>query len=135
MKGYSRNTPEPGAMMAASACSSGAPVTVCRDASVTRLLRRSSEAVAGIVVRVVTDHVDDSHLDEVYRIEVDEVSYRKGHGYLTAVAGHDRDGTVARAGEGKSGATLAGRCYGVQRGRAAWCDRRCRAQRCPRRCR
>jgi hypothetical protein len=28
MKGHSRNTPEPGAMMAASACSSGAPVTV-----------------------------------------------------------------------------------------------------------
>jgi transposase len=37
---------------------------------------------------------------------VDEVSYRKGHRYLTMVADHDRDGAVVWAGEGKSGATL-----------------------------
>jgi hypothetical protein len=37
------------------------------------------------------------------------------------VAEHDRDGAVVWAGEGKSGATLVGRCYGVLPGRAAWC--------------
>jgi transposase len=44
---------------------------------------------------------------------VDEVSYRKGHRYLTVVADHDRDGAVVWAGEGKSGVTLVGRCCGV----------------------
>ena len=78
--------------------------------AVSRLLRCSWQAVAGIVTRVVADHVDDhvddARLDDVYRIGVDEVSYRKGHRYLTVVADHDRDGAVIWAGEGKSGATL-----------------------------
>lgn len=74
--------------------------------AVTRLLRCSWEAVAGIVGRVVAEHIDDARLDEVYRIGVDEVSYRKDHRYLTVVADHDRDGAVIWAGEGKSGATL-----------------------------
>ena len=74
--------------------------------AVSRLLRCSWEAVAGIVTRVVADHIDDTRLDEVYRIGVDEVSYRKGHRYLTVVADHDRDGAVIWVGEGKSGATF-----------------------------
>jgi transposase len=75
--------------------------------AVSRLLRCSWEAVAGIVTRVVAHHVNEARLDDVYRIGVDEVSYRKGHRYLTVVADHDRDGAVIWAGEGKSGATLA----------------------------
>lgn len=74
--------------------------------AVSRLLRCSWEAVAGIVTRVVADHLDDARLDAVYRIGVDGVSYRKGHRYLTVVADHDRAGAVIWAGEGKSGATL-----------------------------
>jgi transposase len=74
--------------------------------TITRLLRCSWEAVAAIVTRVVAEHVDDARLEEVYRIGVDEVSYRKGHRYLTVVADHDRDGAVIWVGEGKSGATL-----------------------------
>ena len=74
--------------------------------AITRLLRCSWEAVAGIVTRVVADHIDDTRLDQVYRIGVDEVSYRKGHRYLTVVADHDRDGAVIWVGEGKAGATL-----------------------------
>ena len=74
--------------------------------AITRLLRCSWEAVAKIVTRVVVDQLDDTRLDEVYRIGVDEVSYRKGHRYLTVVADHDRDGAVIWAGEGKSAATL-----------------------------
>jgi transposase len=74
--------------------------------TVTRLLRCSWEAVTAIVTRVVVDHVDDARLEGLYRIGVDEVSYRKGHRYLTVVADHDRDGVVVWVGEGKSGATL-----------------------------
>jgi transposase len=58
------------------------------------------------VERVVADQLDDARLEEVYRIGVDEVSYRKGHRYLTVVADHDRDGAVIWAGEGKRAATL-----------------------------
>jgi transposase len=74
--------------------------------TITRLLRCSWEAVAAVVVRVVAGHLDDGRLDELYRIGIDEVSYRKGHRYLTVVADHDREGAVVWAGEGKSGATL-----------------------------
>jgi transposase len=66
--------------------------------------------VAAITVRVVAEHVDDARLDDLYQIGVDEVSYRKGHRYLTVVADHDRHGAVVWAGEGKSGATLE-RCF------------------------
>ncbi len=74
--------------------------------SITKLLRVSWEAVAGIVVRVVASSIDDARLDKLYRIGVDEVAWRKGHRYLTVVADHDRDGAVVWAGEGHSAATL-----------------------------
>ncbi|MGH9044522.1 MAG: ISL3 family transposase [Acidimicrobiales bacterium] len=74
--------------------------------TITKLLRVSWEAVAKIVTDVVTDTIDDARLDHLYRIGVDEVSYRKGHRYLTVVADHDRDGAVVWAGEGKDHATL-----------------------------
>lgn len=74
--------------------------------AVTRLLRCSWEAVAAIVARVVAEHLDDVRLNEVYRIGVDEVSYRKGHRYLTVVADHDRDGAVVWAGDGRDHAVL-----------------------------
>ncbi len=74
--------------------------------TITKLLRCSWEAVAGIVTRVVADHVHPARLAGLYRIGVDEVSYRKGNRYLTLVADHDRNGRVVWAGEGRSGATL-----------------------------
>ena len=74
--------------------------------TVTRLLRTSWETVAAIVVRVVAEHVDSCRLEDLYRIGVDEVSYRKGHRYLTVVADHDRDGAVVWAGEGRDHAVL-----------------------------
>jgi transposase len=74
--------------------------------TITRLLRCSWEAVAAIVTRVVADHLDDARLEGLYRIGIDEVSYRKGHRYLTVVADHDRNGAVVWAGEGMSSATL-----------------------------
>jgi transposase len=74
--------------------------------TISRLLRCSWEAVAGIVTRVVASSIDDARLEGLYRIGVDEVSYRKGHRYLTVVADHDRDGAVVWAGEGRDAATL-----------------------------
>jgi transposase len=76
--------------------------------TVARLLRCSWEAVANIVMRVVADSIDDSRLDDLYRIGVDEVSYRKGHRYLTVVADHDRDGAVVWTREGRDADTLKG---------------------------
>jgi transposase len=78
--------------------------------TITRLLRCSWEAVAAIVTRAVAEHLDDTRLEALYRIGIDEVSYRKGHRYLTVVADHDRDGAVVWAGEGMSSATLE-RCF------------------------
>ena len=62
--------------------------------------------VAAITVRVVATYLDDARLEGLYRIGIDEVSYRKGYRYLTVVADHDRAGAVVWAGEGMSSATL-----------------------------
>ena len=74
--------------------------------TITKLLRISWEAVAKIVIDVVADQLTSARLHDLYRIGVDEVSYRKGHRYLTVVADHDRQGTVVWAGEGRGAATL-----------------------------
>ena len=74
--------------------------------TVAHLLRISWEAVSRIVMRVVTDHIDDSRLNELYRIGVDEIFYRKSHRFLTVVANHDRNGAVVWTAEGKKSETL-----------------------------
>lgn len=74
--------------------------------TIAKLLRVSWEAVANIVIRVVADKIDDSRLDDLYRIGIDDISYRKGHRYLTVVADHDRDGAVVWAKEGRDAETL-----------------------------
>ncbi len=46
--------------------------------------------VGAIVARVCQPQLDDdSRFDGVTRIGIDEVSYRKGHQYLTVVVDHD----------------------------------------------
>ncbi|HUX04680.1 MAG TPA: ISL3 family transposase [Acidimicrobiales bacterium] len=75
--------------------------------TITRLLRISWEAVASIVTDVVGDVLDESRFDGLTRIGVDEVSFRKGHRYLTVVADHDQQGRAVWAHEGKNAATLA----------------------------
>jgi len=74
--------------------------------AVARLLGISWSAVARIVVRVVAEHLDGRRLEGLFRIGVDEVSWRKGHRYVTVVADHDAAGAVVWAGEGKSSDTL-----------------------------
>ena len=69
--------------------------------TVARLLRCSWEAVDNIAKRLVEEHLDDTRLDNLYRIGVDEVSYKRGHTYLTIVADHDT-GKVVWAAEGRT---------------------------------
>ena len=63
------------------------------------LLRIGWDSVGQIVARVVADHLDARRLDGLVAIGVDEISYRRGHRYLTSVAdhAHGRD-RVVRAG-------------------------------------
>jgi transposase len=70
-----------------------------------RLMRSSWETVDKIVARVVADQLDDSRLHGLYRIGVDEISYRRGHKYLTVVVDHDT-GNVVWVGQGRSAASL-----------------------------
>ena len=60
--------------------------------SIGRLLRCSWKAVDAIVARVVVDYIDDSRLNQLYRIGVEEISYKRGHRFLTELldAGSDR---------------------------------------------
>ena len=74
--------------------------------TVARLCRVSWASVARAVMRVVQDELDDARLDHLFRIGIDEVSWRKGHRYLTVVADHDRAGAVVWAGEGRSARTV-----------------------------
>ncbi|HZT67202.1 MAG TPA: ISL3 family transposase [Acidimicrobiales bacterium] len=73
--------------------------------TVSRLMRCSWQSVHDIAGRVVAEHIDSSRLDGLYRIGVDEISYRRGHQYLTVVADHDGKGVVWVA-KGKRGAAL-----------------------------
>lgn len=73
--------------------------------TVATLLRCSWEAVDNIVTRVVADHIDERRLDGLYRIGVDEISYKRHHNYLTIVADHD-SGRVVWVEKGKRGKAL-----------------------------
>jgi len=70
-----------------------------------RLLRISWRSVGRIVARLVAGQLDRRRLRGLRRIGVDEVSYRRGHRYLTLICDHDR-GAVVWAGEGRGRQTL-----------------------------
>jgi transposase len=73
--------------------------------AVTRLCRINWRTTGAICERVVADQLDDSRLDDLFDIGVDEVAYRKQHHYLTLVANHD-SGKIVWADEGRDAATL-----------------------------
>ena len=89
--------------------------------TVASLMRCSWAAVHAMAGRVVAERIDADRLDGLYRIGVDEISYRRGHHYLTIVADHDKAKVVWVA-KGKRGAALEGffdalgeaRCEAVQ---------------------
>lgn len=80
--------------------------TTCAKSAVTRLMRIAWRTVGAVIARVWADteqHVD--LLDGLTRIGVDEISYRKGHKYLTVVVDHDT-GRLVWAGPGADKAAL-----------------------------
>ena len=69
------------------------------------LLRIAWETVGRIITRVVADHLDERRLQDLVRIGVDEISYRRGMRFLTNVADHQTGGIIWSA-PGRTGATL-----------------------------
>ena len=76
--------------------------------AVTVFLRLSWRTVTAIVARVVQDLTGKTdQLDGLTRIGIDEISYRKGHRYLTCVVDHDTGRLVwAHAGRNKDTLTM-----------------------------
>lgn len=68
--------------------------------AVTELMRVSWEGVTSIVKRVVADHLNNDRLNNLYRIGVDEISYKK-RSYLTVISDHDQS-RVIHVAEGRS---------------------------------
>jgi hypothetical protein len=76
--------------------------------TVCELLRIAWRTVGGIIDRVVTDaKAAHDPFSELRRIGIDEISYKKGHRYLTVVIDHD-SGHLVWAGIGRDKATLRG---------------------------
>ena len=73
--------------------------------SIARLCRVSWRTVGRACARVVAAELDPNRLDGLFRIGVDEISWRKQHKYLTLVVDHDRARVVWGA-EGKDAGTL-----------------------------
>lgn len=71
------------------------------QSAVSRLVHIAWPTVGNIVQRVARRYLDRGRLDRLFHIGIDEVSYRKGHKYLTVVADHQA-GTAVWAGEGRS---------------------------------
>jgi transposase len=72
---------------------------------VSRLMGIAWQTVGNIIGRTVARLGLGLRARRLYAIGVDEVSYRKGHKYLTVVADH-LAGQIVWGGEGRSGATL-----------------------------
>lgn len=79
----------------------------CSKTAVTALLRIAWRTVGSIVERVV-DEIDArvDRLDGLRRIGIDEISYKRGHRYLTIVVDHD-SGRLVWAAAGRDKATVA----------------------------
>jgi transposase len=73
--------------------------------SIARLCRVSWRTVGRACERVVASELDPGRLDGLFRIGVDEISWRKHHRYLTLVVDHDR-GVVVWGAKGRDSATL-----------------------------
>jgi transposase len=80
--------------------------TQCSKAAVSELMRVAWRTVGSIITRVWAeiDQLDD-RLDRLRRIGIDEISYKRGHRYLTVVVCHDT-GRLVWAWPGRDRATL-----------------------------
>jgi len=80
--------------------------TQCSKSAITELMRIAWRTVGSIVARVWADL--DARLDRfegLRRIGIDEISYKRGHKYLTVVVDHD-SGRLVWAAPGRDRATL-----------------------------
>ncbi|MGK2955575.1 MAG: transposase, partial [Solirubrobacterales bacterium] len=75
--------------------------------SVARLCRVSWRSVGRACERVVATELDPDRLDGLFRIGVDEISWRRHHKYLTLVVDHDR-GVIVWGAKGRDAKTLDG---------------------------
>lgn len=83
-------------------------VTQTSRTAVSQLLRITWRTVGSIITRVVADiDARTDRLAGLTRIGIDEVSYKKGHKYLTVVVDHDT-GRLVWAAPGRDRATLEG---------------------------
>lgn len=73
--------------------------------AITRMCRVSWRTVGRVCERVAASELDPRRLDGLFRIGVDEVSWRKHHKYLTLVVDHDA-GKVVWGGAGHDAKTL-----------------------------
>jgi len=73
--------------------------------AIARLCRVSWRTVGRACGRVVAADLDPARLDGIFRIGVDEISWRKHHKYLTLVVDHDR-GVVVWGAQGRDAKTL-----------------------------
>jgi transposase len=77
----------------------------CDKTSVQEAMRIGWQTVGAIIERVIGRRQPDDRLDGLRHIGVDELSYRKGHRYITLVVNHDT-GMPVWAADGKSADTL-----------------------------
>ncbi len=83
-------------------------VVAMNKTKVCALMRIAWRTVGAIITRVVADlQGGEDRLDGLRRIGIDEISFRRGHRYLTIVVDHDKRRLVWAA-EGRDSATLAG---------------------------
>jgi transposase len=81
--------------------------TQCSKSAITELMRIAWRTVGAIITRVWAD-VEALHdrFANLTRIGIDEISYKRGHRYLTVVVDHD-SGRLVWAAPGRDKATLA----------------------------
>jgi len=80
--------------------------THCSKSAVGQLLRVAWRTVGEIITRVVADaRAAHDPFDGLRRIGIDEISYKRGHRYLTVVVDHD-SGRLVWAAPGRDKATL-----------------------------
>ncbi len=72
-----------------------------------RLVRVDWDSIGRIICRVMATELDPRRLEGLFSIGIDEVSWRKGHSYLTLVSDHQR-GKFVWGAAGKDAATLDG---------------------------
>jgi len=77
--------------------------THCSKSAVTQLMRIAWRTVGSIVTRVVADaRAERDPFENLTRIGIDEISYKKGHRYLIVVVDHDSGALLwAKAGRDK----------------------------------